>query len=347
MLSSARRAIVYPNPNRADTADVPRDFLAVVNALEIDVVYGQGTLAARPAFGLQGRLYCASDQTPKLFFWDNGTGWDPVGALTAGTIRGSTTGDVQQEILQGSVRRIDLSSQLKPSGTAVAADEALRALGATASTAAAGNDARLSDTRVPTAGSVTAAAGAAGAFAGQSYGTVFPTAGLYNGYRFTIFLTNPAGGSNMYDAIYRADLDATYPWHVEGAPLFNEVTTSQSTSSTTYVALATAGPSVTVPRAGVWQQEIGMYCNEGTGGATDIGIMSYDIGGTGAVDADAVLGAVSSGGTLGSASNARLTTKTISAASTALVAKYRANSGGSSVVQFQNRWMATRPIRLI
>lgn len=212
MLTSTRRSIIYPNPNRADTADVPRDFLAVIAALEIDVVYGQGTLAARPAFGLQGRMYCASDQTPKQFFWDNGTGWDPIGALVAGSIRGSTTGDVQQEILQGSVRRVDLSTQLKPSGTAVAADEALRALGTTANTAAAGNDARLSDTRVPTDGSVTAAKLAAGAAAGQSYGTAFPTTGLYNGYRFTFFHTDVTGTVPI-DYIYRADLNGTKPWH--------------------------------------------------------------------------------------------------------------------------------------
>lgn len=344
MLSSSRRSIVYPNPNRADTADVPRDFLAVINALEIDIVYGQGTLAARPAFGLQGRIYCASDQTPKQFFWDNGTGWDPIGALTAGSIRGSTTGDVQQEILQGSVRRIDLSAQLKPSGTAVAADEALRALGATASTAAAGNDARLSDTRVPTAGSVTAASGAAGAFAGQSYGTVFPTTGLYNGYRFTIFLANPIGGSNMYDAIYRADLDATYPWHVTGPAVSSEVDANESTTSTTYAPLGTAGPSITPARAGVYIIDIGSNSND-TGSNTSNNYHSFDIGGSGAVDADAIHSATSAGGTVANAANMRRRIKTLSGAGTSLVSKYKVPGG--TTLFWQNRWMAVTPIRMI
>lgn len=80
MLSSVRRGIVYPNPNRSDTADVPRDIGAVIAGLEIDVIYGQGTLAARPAFGIQGRIYEATDQTPKQFYWDNGTGWDTMGS---------------------------------------------------------------------------------------------------------------------------------------------------------------------------------------------------------------------------------------------------------------------------
>lgn len=50
-----------------------------------------------------------------------------------------------------------ITKALKPSGTAAAGTEALRALGATASTACAGNDSRLSDERTPKANSVTSA----------------------------------------------------------------------------------------------------------------------------------------------------------------------------------------------
>jgi microcystin-dependent protein len=57
----------------------------------------------------------------------------------------------------GSVTAAKVAAALKPSGGAAAGTEALRALGATASTAAAGNDSRLSDQRVPTDGSVTLA----------------------------------------------------------------------------------------------------------------------------------------------------------------------------------------------
>lgn len=81
MLTSSRRGIVYPNPNRSDSADVPRDIGALITASEAEVVYGQGTLAARPAFGLQGRIYQATDQVPKQFYWDNGAGWDSIGAV--------------------------------------------------------------------------------------------------------------------------------------------------------------------------------------------------------------------------------------------------------------------------
>ncbi|HXS32238.1 MAG TPA: hypothetical protein VN758_00520 [Solirubrobacterales bacterium] len=50
-----------------------------------------------------------------------------------------------------------IADALKPSAGAAAGTEALRALGATASTAAAGNDTRLSDERVPKANSVNSA----------------------------------------------------------------------------------------------------------------------------------------------------------------------------------------------
>lgn len=91
MLASTRRGIVYPNTNRTDSADVPRDIAALVAALEIDVIYGQGTLAARPTStpgspGVQGRIYMATDQTPHVLYYDYGTGWDSVGAIAAGSI---------------------------------------------------------------------------------------------------------------------------------------------------------------------------------------------------------------------------------------------------------------------
>lgn len=59
--------------------------------------------------------------------------------------------------LGGSILASDLNAAIKPSGSAAAGTEALRALGTTASTAAAGNDARLSDTRTPTDNTVSTA----------------------------------------------------------------------------------------------------------------------------------------------------------------------------------------------
>lgn len=54
-----------------------------------------------------------------------------------------------------SVTAAKVAAALKPSGSAAAGTEALRALGTSASTATAGNDSRLSDTRTPTDATVT------------------------------------------------------------------------------------------------------------------------------------------------------------------------------------------------
>lgn len=80
------------------------------------------------------------------------------------------------EITDGSVGAAEIAGALKPSVSAAAGTEALRALGTTGSTAAAGNDARLSDTRTPTDGTVTNAKVAAGA--GIAYSKLALTASV-------------------------------------------------------------------------------------------------------------------------------------------------------------------------
>jgi hypothetical protein len=117
MPSTARLALPYPAST--DTADVPRDMAALANALDTNVSYdAQGTLSARPAAGLRGRYYYATDIG--VLSRDTGTGW------------------------------VDVNPK-----DAAAATPSLRTLGAGATQAAAGNDARLSDTRTPTDGTVT------------------------------------------------------------------------------------------------------------------------------------------------------------------------------------------------
>jgi microcystin-dependent protein len=81
MLTSPRYQIAYPNPDRSDSADVPRDIGQVVAAVEKSVMYGQGAIAARPVStsgspGIQGRVYYATDEG--LLYWDTGTGWNTV-----------------------------------------------------------------------------------------------------------------------------------------------------------------------------------------------------------------------------------------------------------------------------
>ena len=117
------------------------------------------------------------------------------------------------------------------------------------------------------------------------------------------FVTSLPTGSDGQEVYYQADSsngiiwhlrfrsvasggDATYGWeYVGGGAMFSEVTTTQSTASTSYIALTTAGPTVTLPLAGDYIVTIGVRAsNSGTGGPT----ASYDIGATGAVDADRI-----------------------------------------------------------
>lgn len=138
--------------------------------------------------------------------------------------------------------------------------------------------------------------------------------------------------------------ETTYKWRfLGGPPMYAEVATNEATASATYAALATAGPSITTPRAGDYIVEQGVWM-QATGGVTNAALMSYDIGGTGAVDADAIQAAMSSGGTLANSTGMRKRLKAAIAASTALVSKYKVP--GAVSTNFGNRWMTIYPVRI-
>lgn len=139
--------------------------------------------------------------------------------------------------------------------------------------------------------------------------------------------------------VYDTSDGTTYPWlFIGGSPLEAEVTTSESRTNTAYGALATVGPSVTVPLAGDYDVWIGATVTPGSPGV--IAKMSYDIGGTGAVDADAVR--VHTGATQVSSNRPRR--KTALSASTALVSKYAETVATGST--WQDRWMRVQPVRV-
>lgn len=94
---------------------------------------------------------------------------------------------------------------------------------------------------------VTQAKLAAGA-AGQGYGTAFPTSGLYNGYRYGLFVTPPQGGTVLWHATYRADLDPTYPWFITGRSLVLSV--GASVHATSPFSPVASSAAITVPRSG-------------------------------------------------------------------------------------------------
>lgn len=99
------------------------------------------------------------------------------------------------------------------------------------------------------------ASDSAGKYAGgANYGTAFPSSGLSNGYRFTLFWNNQG-----WDFVYRADIDASHPWVYLGGTSYEVNMAGGSTTSTGWVNTANSnGP----PFAGYWEVNIhmnGMY----------------------------------------------------------------------------------------
>lgn len=142
----------------------------------------------------------------------------------------------------------------------------------------------------------------------------------------------------------------TYTWNliydgtkwdcVGGTPMVANVNTTESRNANSYAALTTAGPSVTVPLAGDYGIQDG---SDISGLAAAHGYHSYDVGGTGAVDADAARFQYSIAGTLGGTVIGSIRTKTGLAAGTAIVSKYKAAVG---TVFFQQRWICVMPRRV-
>lgn len=146
-----------------------------------------------------------------------------------------------------------------------------------------------------------------------------------------------AAAKVVWHAKYRSGIGK---WEVLGGnPLVSEVTTGESRSANTYGALTTAGPSIAVPVAGVYDVEI--FCGNTTSVGSQSGAaMSYDIGGTSASDADAAWNQVISPGFSTPAYRKRR--KTLTAVT--LTAKYK--SPNSVVVSWQERSMFLHPVLL-
>jgi hypothetical protein len=127
--------------------------------------------------------------------------------------------------------------------------------------------------------------------------------------------------------------DATsHKWRFLGGPgLYSLVATSETTSSATYVALATAGPAIALPRTGDYDIEEGARISANLAGS-----MSYDAGAAAASDADRVMA-------IQGESVSRPTRKT--GVSGSITAKYHA-ADGSTVTTFAERWLRLKPVRI-
>ncbi len=135
--------------------------------------------------------------------------------------------------------------------------------------------------------------------------------------------------------------ETTYKWkYIGGGPAYALVNTFESTTSTTYAALTTAGPSITLDREGDYVIAVGAYERVNAVGPT--AFMSYDVGATGASDNDCTKydsAVVSTGCT-----TVFEQLKTAIPASSAIVSKYRTSANTAS---FSQRWIRITPKRVI
>jgi microcystin-dependent protein len=171
----------------------------------------------------------------------------------------------------------------------------------------------------------------------------------------TVVYAADASNGVMWTLRYRAAATGSYKWEFVGGSALRSmvkdasIADNESTNSTTYTALTTAGPTITLPLAGDYEVTTGFTGYNTVQGA--ISTMSYDIGATGAVDADGVqtyAPAFSTGGSYTGAvvaANSRTRIKTSLSAVT-LTAKYKSSSASASSANFFNRFMVARPVRV-
>lgn len=146
-----------------------------------------------------------------------------------------------------------------------------------------------------------------------------------------------------YEFLFRYNAaGGTYKWECigQGIPLASDVPDSDTCSSGTYVDLAHAGPTVTLPLAGEWQLSYGTNIKlvPGSGFRAN---MSPKIGAAATSDGDAVWYAGPAGG--GSAeevSVSRTTNQTITAAATVILLQYK-RAAVDPV--FDGRWLRAIP----
>lgn len=162
----------------------------------------------------------------------------------------------------------------------------------------------------------------------------------YDGQEIYFQDANMATAGVVWHFRYRSG-GGTYKWEYIGGPsLTSEVTTGETRATASYGALTTPGPVVTLPLAGIYDVYVAAISTTASG--SQVGAyMSYDIGGTAAVDADATSAQIIAPGWGTIATQIRRKTF---ASAVALTAKYNAKSGVS--VSWGNRVISVTPVRV-
>jgi hypothetical protein len=141
---------------------------------------------------------------------------------------------------------------------------------------------------------------------------------------------------------YRAGSASAHKWEfIGGSPLYAVVDTDEAlVNGAAYVNLTTVGPSVTAPLAGEYMVREGALIYQ-TAGAVASSFMSYSVGATGAVDADALQFQPSLVNEV--YHNSRESRKTGVAAADAFTAKYKGTA--AITVHWARRHLSITPIR--
>lgn len=126
---------------------------------------------------------------------------------------------------------------------------------------------------------------------------------------------------------------------IGGSSLAAAVTTDESTTSTSFTDLATAGPSVTAPNAGSYAITVGATGYSAAGSAQFFA--SPKLGAASAATADQVLDATGMAGTPGEWRGVRTMVRTLAAADVVKL-QYKTNSGGTA--HYLNRELSIVPI---
>lgn len=80
MLSSVRRGISYPNPDRSDRPDIPAHIKNLIDALEVDMIYAINTKAARLASSPKSGTFWYETDTFLSYIFD-GSNWNQVASI--------------------------------------------------------------------------------------------------------------------------------------------------------------------------------------------------------------------------------------------------------------------------
>jgi hypothetical protein len=182
----------------------------------------------------------------------------------------------------------------------------------------------------------TAAGALKTAAASVGYGTSLPASPV-DGQEYVLVdsTTNP---TYQWRFRYNVSNSTSYKWEfIGGIQVEAEVATSESTAGA-FADLATVGPSVTVPRAGVYRISFGSHI--ALGGTATFGIAAVKLGAAATSDTNRVY----SGDTVANTEQdlSRTLVATL-AASDVLKLQYRSTGSGAS---FANRWISVEPARV-